>query len=113
MKIASWNVNSLNVRLPHVLQWLELQQPDILALQETKLRDEKFPCAAITAAGYHVIYSGQPTYNGVAILSRDKPTEVANNLISFPDAQQRVLSASISELRIINVTQYNQFFINF
>ncbi len=68
MKIASWNVNSLNVRLSQVLQWLEAEQPDVLALQETKLTDEKFPVAEIEAAGYHAAYSGQKTYNGVALL---------------------------------------------
>ncbi len=68
MKIASWNVNSLKVRLEHVLQWLESTQPDVLALQETKMADEVFPQAAIEAAGYQVVFAGQKTYNGVAIL---------------------------------------------
>ena len=73
MKIASWNVNSLKVRLPQVLQWLESARPDVLALQETKLRDENFPADEIRAAGYQVCYSGQKTYNGVAIISRVAP----------------------------------------
>ncbi|MEJ2094795.1 MAG: endonuclease/exonuclease/phosphatase family protein, partial [Gammaproteobacteria bacterium] len=69
-KIATWNVNSLRVRLPHVEQWLETNQVDVLALQETKIRDENFPLDEIKALGYEAVYSGQPTYNGVAILSR-------------------------------------------
>jgi exodeoxyribonuclease-3 len=69
MKIASWNVNSLNVRLPHLLEWLKIGNPDVLVLQETKLEDHKFPQAEIEAAGYHVVFDGQKTYNGVAILS--------------------------------------------
>ena len=70
MKIVSWNVNSLRVRLPHVLDWLESAQPDVLALQETKMTDEEFPAEAIQEAGYHVVFSGQKTYNGVAIIDR-------------------------------------------
>lgn len=70
MKLASWNVNSLNVRLPHVERWCAEAQPDVLALQETKLEDAKFPAAALEAAGYHSAFSGQKTYNGVAILSK-------------------------------------------
>ena len=71
MKIASWNVNSLKVRLPHLQQWLGEAQPDIIALQETKLTDDKFPADEIAAMGYRVAFSGQKTYNGVAILARD------------------------------------------
>ena len=69
MKLATWNVNSLNVRLPHVLDFLAAQKPDVLCLQETKLEDAKFPIAEITGAGYQAVFSGQKTYNGVAILS--------------------------------------------
>ena len=65
MKIASWNVNSLKVRLPHLLQWLSVAQPDIVALQETKLEDAKFPADELAAAGYRAVFSGQKTYNGV------------------------------------------------
>jgi len=65
MKIASWNVNSLKVRLPHVIDWLEANQPDVLVLQETKLQDENFPLEEINAVGYHVVFSGQKTYNGM------------------------------------------------
>ena len=66
MKIATWNVNSLRVRLDHVREWLEAEQPDVLALQETKTKDEDFPVEAFEALGYHATFSGQPTYNGVA-----------------------------------------------
>lgn len=76
MKIASWNVNSLKVRLPQLLDWLEANQPDIVALQETKLTDENFPAGPIQAAGYQVLYAGQKTYNGVAIISRVPGTDV-------------------------------------
>ena len=77
MKIATWNVNSLKVRLPHVLDWLATAQPDVLCLQETKTTDENFPVEAIEAAGYHSVYSGQKTYNGVAILSKT-PAETSS-----------------------------------
>ena len=75
MKIASWNVNSLNVRLPHVLAWCDAAQPDVLALQETKLPDDRFPAEELKSAGYHSIYSGQKTYNGVAVLSRQQASD--------------------------------------
>ena len=76
MKLATWNVNSLKVRLPHVLQWLEASPVDVLCLQETKLTDDKFPIGEIQAAGYQVAFSGQKTYNGVAILSRHPLSEI-------------------------------------
>ena len=75
MKIATWNVNSLKVRLPHVLDWLATNQPDVLCLQELKTEDKGFPVAELEAAGYHSAYSGQKTYNGVAILSRRPPSD--------------------------------------
>ena len=103
MKIATWNVNSLKVRLPQVLQWLSNNPIDILCLQETKLTDDKFPLAEINAAGYHVAFSGQKTYNGVAILSREPLTQVVKNNPLFPDEQQRIIAATIGELRIISV----------
>ena len=76
MKLATWNVNSLGVRLPQVLQWLAAERPDLLALQETKLEDARFPVADFAAAGYHAVYSGQKTYNGVALLERTPPQQV-------------------------------------
>ena len=103
MNIVSWNVNSLNVRLPHVLDYLAEHKPDVLALQETKTPDEKFPKAEIEAAGYHVAYSGQKTYNGVAVLSKTEATDVQAGIPDFEDAQRRVLAATIDGARIIDV----------
>lgn len=103
MKIATWNVNSLNVRLPHVLDWLNEHQPDALCLQETKLEDGKFPLAEIEAAGYHALFSGQKTYNGVAILSRAKALDVQAGIPGFADEQKRVLAATIDGVRVICV----------
>lgn len=101
MKLACWNVNSLKVRLPHVLQWLHDNPVDVLCLQETKLTDDKFPVSEIEAAGYHVVFSGQKTYNGVAILSRHPITEVVKNNPLFEDEQQRLLTVTIEGMRII------------
>jgi exodeoxyribonuclease-3 len=105
MKIASWNVNSLKVRLPHVLGWLDSEQPDLLGLQETKLIDDNFPVAAINEAGYQVIYAGQKTYNGVAILSRlkHKPADIVTDIPGLADHQRRVLGASYGKLRLLNL----------
>lgn len=101
MKISTWNVNSLKVRLPHVLQWLQENPVDALCLQETKTVDEKFPIAEIEAAGYQVAFTGQKTYNGVAILSRHPMTDVVKNNPLFEDEQQRIISATILGTRII------------
>ena len=101
MKLATWNVNSLNVRLPHVLKWLEENPTDVLCIQETKLTDDKFPAAAIEAAGYHVAYTGQKTYNGVAILSKLPITDVVKNNPRFEDVQQRILAATIAGVRVV------------
>jgi exodeoxyribonuclease-3 len=101
MKLATWNVNSLKVRLPQVLQWLESSAVDVLCLQETKLTDDKFPVAEIEAAGYQVAFTGQKTYNGVAILSRHPMTDVVKNNPLFEDEQQRIISASIEGMRIV------------
>jgi len=103
MKIVSWNVNSLNVRLPHLLEYLASHQPDIVALQETKLPDEKFPAAEIKAAGYHAVYSGQKTYNGVAIISRLEATQPVTEIPGLDDPQRRILAATIDGIRVINV----------
>ena len=102
MKIVSWNVNSLNVRLPHVLEFLEQSQPDVLALQETKLPDERFPADEIRECGYHVCSSGQKTYNGVAILSRAEPVDVVAGIPGLNDPQRRCIAASIGAVRVIN-----------
>ena len=101
MKLVTWNVNSLKVRLPHVLEWLQTNPVDVLCLQETKLTDDKFPIAEINAAGYQVVFSGQKTYNGVAILSRHPITDVVKNNPLFPDEQQRIIAATISGMRIV------------
>lgn len=101
MKLATWNVNSLKVRLPQVLMWLETNPVDILCLQETKLTDDKFPKAEIEAAGYQVVFAGQKTYNGVAILARHAIEDVVVNNPYFADEQQRILTATIAGMRIV------------
>ncbi|HEY8026673.1 MAG TPA: exodeoxyribonuclease III [Burkholderiaceae bacterium] len=101
MKLATWNVNSLKVRLPQVLQWLAESPVDVLCLQETKTVDEKFPQAEIEAAGYQVVFTGQKTYNGVAILSRHAMTDVVKNNPLYPDEQQRLISATIEGVRVV------------
>ncbi len=103
MKIASWNVNSLKVRLPQVLAWLESAGPDLLGLQETKLKDENFPAAALQAAGYRVAFAGQATYNGVAVLAREPLQEVVTDLPGLQDPQRRVLAATAGGLRFVNL----------
>jgi len=103
MKIASWNVNSLRVRLPHVLDWLDSQQPDLLGLQETKTIDDAFPADEIREAGYEVLYSGQKTYNGVAILSKQPGEDVITDLPGLDDPQRRVLAATFGDVRFINL----------
>lgn len=107
MKIATWNVNSLRVRLPHVLQWLEANQPDVLAVQETKTVDEQFPLAEIEAAGYKAVFAGQKTYNGVAILSLLEATEVVTDIPGLDDPQRRILAATIGSVRIVNLYVVN------
>lgn len=101
MKIATWNVNSLKVRLPHVLQWLEDNPVDVLCLQETKLTDDKFPVMEIGAAGYQVAFTGQKTYNGVAILSKKPVTDIVKNNPLFPDEQQRIVAATVDNVGIV------------
>jgi len=102
-RIATWNVNSLRVRLPHVLQWLESEQPDVLALQETKLEDENFPLEEILAAGYQAVYSGQKTYNGVATLSRSTADNIIREIPGYTDAQRRILYAEFDGLPVLNL----------
>ena len=101
MKIASWNVNSLKVRLPHLLDWLAEQQPDVLCLQELKLEDQNFPRAEIEAAGYQVAFSGQKTYNGVALLARQPITDVICGNPLLPDEQKRLISGTVDGVRVI------------
>jgi exodeoxyribonuclease-3 len=103
MKIASWNVNSLNVRLPHLEQWLRESQPDVVALQETKLEDERFPDTALAGLGYRSVFAGQKTYNGVAILARGHAIEdVQVGIPGFDDVQKRVIAATVNGVRIVN-----------
>ena len=107
MQIATWNVNSLRVRLEQVLAWPEGRRPDVLALQETKLADEQFPRAQFEAAGYRVVYSGQRTYNGVAILSREPAIDVTTDIPGLDDPQRRILVATIDGIRVINLYVVN------
>jgi exodeoxyribonuclease-3 len=105
-KFATWNVNSLSVRLPQVISWLTTNPVDALCLQELKLADEKFPLQELEAAGYHSAFFGQKTYNGVAILSRTPPRDVVKNINGFADEQSRVIAATLDtpqgEVRIVN-----------
>jgi exodeoxyribonuclease III len=103
MKIVTWNVNSLKVRLPHVLDWLAVNQPDVLCLQETKTEDAKFPLEELQQAGYQAVFSGQKTYNGVAILSKVPAQDVVMGIPGFADEQKRVLAATVEGVRIVCV----------
>jgi exodeoxyribonuclease-3 len=108
MKLATWNVNSLTVRLPQVIDWLKAQEAlgaehtiDVLALQELKMSDDKFPLAAFTGAGYHAQWFGQKTYNGVALISRSEGTQVVKNIPGFEDDMSRVITATFGDVRVI------------
>lgn len=101
MQLATWNVNSLNVRLPQVLDWLAANPVDVLALQELKLTDDKFPAQALAEIGYAAQWFGQKTYNGVALLSKTPASEVIKNIPGFEDEQSRVLCATIGGVRVI------------
>jgi exodeoxyribonuclease-3 len=111
VKIASWNVNSLNVRWPHVERWCTEAQPDVLSLQETKLPDEKFPHEAVRALGYQCVFSGQKSYNGVAILSREPLRDIVTDVDGLEDPSRRILAATVGEgaraLRIVNLYVVN------
>ncbi len=105
MRIATWNVNSLNVRLPHVLDWLERNPVEVLALQETKVADDRFPAAELEAAGYRAHFIGQKTYNGVALLVRlaTPASAIVADIPGFEDDQKRVVSATIDGVRVVCV----------
>lgn len=103
MKIATWNVNSLRVRLPQMLAWLAANPVDVLGVQETKLTDENFPRAEIEAAGYQVAFAGQKTYNGVALLSRKPLSEIRVGIPGLEDEQKRVIAAHADGVRIVNL----------
>jgi exodeoxyribonuclease III len=103
MKLATWNVNSLKVRLPHLQDWLAREQPDVVCLQETKLEDSKFPVAELEAAGWRCAYSGQKTYNGVAILSSAPATDLTLGIPGFADEQKRVIAGTVDGVRVVCV----------
>jgi exodeoxyribonuclease-3 len=103
VKIATWNVNSLKVRLPHVLEWLAAHQPDVLVLQEIKQVTEMFPTEDIAAAGYQSIASGQKTYNGVAVIAKEMPTDPVTDFPGFDDPQRRILASTIDGVRVVDL----------
>jgi exodeoxyribonuclease-3 len=108
LKIASWNVNSLNVRMPHLAQWLREAQPDVVALQETKVEDERFPDSQLAELGYRSVFCGQKTYNGVALLSRVPfASECVTAIPNFDDPQKRVLAATVGDVRIVDLYVVN------
>ncbi len=103
MKIATWNVNSLRVRMPHLLDWLALHSPDAICLQETKCEDASFPAGELAAAGYCSVHNGQRTYNGVAILSKRESAVVCRGIPAFADEQSRVIAADVGDVRVVSV----------
>jgi exodeoxyribonuclease-3 len=103
MRLATWNVNSLKVRLPHLLDWLAQAKPDAMCLQETKTEDANFPAAELRAAGYEAVFCGQKSYNGVAILARAPLAEVQHGIPHFPDDPKRVIAATVGGLRVISI----------
>lgn len=108
MRLATWNVNSARARLPRLADWLPRRSPDVLCLQETKCADETFPRAEIEALGYHVETFGQRAYNGVAIVSRERPRDVARGLPGdVDDVEARVMAATLGDLRVVSVYVVN------
>ncbi len=107
MKIATWNVNSLRVRLPHVLEWLAANPVDALCLQETKVVDEQFPLAEFEAVGYQAAFAGQKTYNGVAVLSRQTPQSIVTDIPNLEDPARRILGTTLGDWRILNLYVVN------
>ena len=103
MKIATWNVNSMKVRLPHVMEWLDAHSPDVLVLQEIKQVTEAFPAEDLASLGYEAIANGQKTYNGVAVVSKKTPVEPVLEFPSFDDPQRRVLASTVGGVRVINL----------
>ena len=101
MRIATWNVNSLKVRLPHVLDWLATNQPDVLCLQEIKQEDSQHSLAQLQQIGYQAVFSGQKTYNGVAIICKSVPEDVTYGMPNFPDAQKRLIAATLNGVRAV------------
>lgn len=107
MRLATWNVNSLAVRLPQLLDWLAANAPDAIVLQETKLADDKFPSAQLAGAGYRAEWFGQKTYNGVALLSREPAADVHRNIFGFEDEQARVISGTVGGVRVVGAYMPN------
>lgn len=107
MKIATWNVNSLKVRLPHVLDWLSTHEPDVLALQETKLTDDKFPVDELREAGYDVVFTGQKTYNGVALISRGPADDVFLGIPELDEGGKRIIAGTFGNVRVLNLYVVN------
>lgn len=104
MKIATWNINSVAVRLPHVLDWVKTNRPDVLCLQEIKCTEERFPTQAFVDLGYQVELFGQPTYNGVATLSLSEISQVQKGFLTdAPDAQRRLLAVTTGNIKVVNV----------
>jgi len=103
MKIATWNVNSMNVRQPHVVEWLQAHQPDVLVLQEIKQLTEKFPSDELQAIGYHSIASGQKTYNGVAVISKTPATDPVYDFPDLDDPQRRILASTVGDVRVVDL----------
>ncbi len=103
MKVATWNVNSLNVRLPHVLEWLAAHEADVLVLQEIKQITEKFPAQEFADAGYRSIASGQKTYNGVAVIAKNEPEDPVTDFPGFDDPQRRILASTINGVRVVDL----------
>ncbi|MDO9054118.1 MAG: exodeoxyribonuclease III [Gallionella sp.] len=103
MRLATWNVNSLKVRLPQVLDWLAENPIEVLCLQETKQQDADFPHNELMAAGYHNVFAGQKTYNGVAILSREPASDVQIGIPGYQDEQKRVIAATFGDIRVVDV----------
>lgn len=112
MQLATWNVNSLSVRLPQLLDWLAANPVDALVLQETKLTDDKFPVADLQAAGYHAQWFGQKTYNGVALLSREPATDIVRNIPGFADEQARVIAGTVPHATLDTVRVIGAYFPN-
>ena len=103
MKIATWNVNSINVRMPQLLGWLDRIEPDVLCVQETKCVDESFPLEDLTNAGYEAVFMGQKSYNGVAILSKHPISDVQRNYLDDDDdSPKRMIAGSVKGVRIVN-----------
>ena len=103
MKIATWNVNSMNVREPHVVEWLQNHEPDVLVLQEIKQLTEKFPSEKLLELGYHSIASGQKTYNGVAVISKAPPSNPVYDFPDLEDPQRRILASTVGDVRVIDL----------